>query len=79
MRQRDLAVVCAVLMAAVTTAMLWNNFGREFPGLEEERAAVSRHRELLAENLKVLTATGAAWQANQQEVERLRQAKRGSP
>ncbi len=78
-RQRNLAVVCAVLVGAMTTAMLWFNFGRESPVIEEERAAVSRHRKLVAEHRKILSAVNAILQIDQQEVKRLSQAKSRSP
>ena len=46
---------------------------------EAERAAVSRHRDLLREHKKIMAEVSAALRSNQQEVRRLRQTRPGSP
>jgi hypothetical protein len=70
-RQRDLAVVVAALLAVVAVAALWNNFAKASTDLETTNTAVVQHRELLAENQRVMDAVQTALASARQEVERL--------
>jgi hypothetical protein len=73
--QRDLAVVCAVLSAALSVSILWNGFGRDFPGLERTRQAAELHRALLVQNQKALQEVSAAIPPLESEIRRLSEAK----
>jgi hypothetical protein len=77
--QRDLAMVCAILMTAVSVTLAWNNFGRLVPDLEETLAEVRHHQDLLAEHHKIMDSVNAALRANRQELEKINQRKRASP
>lgn len=78
LKQRDQAVVCAVLMAALTLVACWSNFGREYPGLKETVQAVRQHRELLGEHQKLEAEVNEALMAARQELERIQPTGQGS-
>ncbi len=77
--QRDLAVIGGILASALATAVLWSNFGKEFPEVEATRQAVRQHQALMRGNQEAVWEIQAAIQANQQELERLRRVKPGAP
>lgn len=79
LRQRDLALACAILAAAMTVVIFWRNFGRQDKELEAAHQAVRQHRELLIENQKAMREVDLALRAAMQAVKELSQAKRGSP
>lgn len=78
-RQRDQALVGAILAAALAIVILWRNLGIEHSELGDLQQTITQHRELLAGNEKVLMEVHAALLADQQALEKLRQAKRNSP
>jgi hypothetical protein len=75
-RQRDQALACAFLSAIITLAVLLSNFGREPEAILTARAAVQKHKQLLAQNEEVLRANQAVLAQNQADLEKLRQALR---
>lgn len=77
-RQRDLALVCAILMMVVTGVMLWNNFARDYPGLKDAQELVREHRALLTEHRKIQETVDAALRVTWQEADRLERMKRNS-
>ncbi len=79
LRQRDVAFACAILAVALTIVILWRNFGVQYTELEKANQTVRRHRELLVENQKALTAVHSALLSTRQAVDELSQAKHGSP
>lgn len=79
LRQRDQALVCAILAAAIACAVVWSNFGREYPGLKEMEEAVRQHLELQLEHEKIKAAVNSALMENRRELEKIQQAGRGSP
>lgn len=79
LRQRDLALGCAILAVAMTAVIFWRNFGMEYTELEAARQAVHQHRELLIQNQKAMKQVNSALLATRQAVEKFSQARRGSP
>ena len=79
LRQRDLALGCAILAVAMTAVIFWRNFGMEYTELETAHQAVHQHRELLIQNQKAMKQVNSALLATRQAVEKLSQARRGSP
>ena len=79
LRQRNLALVCAILAGALTLGMVWTNYGKEYPGLGEMREAVRQHQRLLAENSDLEATVSSVLAANRQELERVQRASRQSP
>ncbi len=75
LRQRDLALSCAILAVVLTVAMLWSNFGVEPTEIRQAQQAVQQHRTLLAEHQKIMDSVQAAVLANQRELEKMKQSR----
>lgn len=77
-RQRDQALVCAILAVVISGGIGWSNFGREYPGLRESREAVLHHHASLTEHEGLMTTIRSLLLDSRKVVEQLRQTRSDS-